>query len=277
MNNKTIMIASLLIIAITIPSITAANYISEQYLVEEYEKSFPETDVTREDKIAIMDNILNTEPIQIPVNEKRTEMMETVTALMEQRDSLVDNPKAQEAIDKKIHGMKLAMAKLGLTMMDDYEAKNKWYHLAHKYANENAYEVPKLEKKFEVIPEADASDHWNVRHQLDHKCGSYMCSNAWNDSVNTGEYAHLSVIIDTVSWPYSINSWQTADNLSWSFRTATTQGWATLVSGSTIELNKYKSVNWAFVPYESNTWSMLSDQGTLEEDDVYYSTVKVTT
>ena len=163
-------------------------------------------------------------------------------------------------------------------MLDDYDAQNEWYDLAHQYASENAYTIPEPEKKFELIPEADASSHWNVKHTLDHSCGlPYMCSNAWNDYVDTGEYSHISVIIDEVDWPYGINSWQTADNLSWSFRTATTQGWASLVSGSTIELNVYKIIGWAFVPWESNTWSMLSDQGTLEEDDVYYSTVKITT
>jgi len=272
-----ILLASLIAVIAIIPTVTAANYITEEYLVSTYDKSFTDTDVTREDKIAIMDNILNTVPFTIPANEERTQMIEKVSALMEKRDSLVDDPKAQAVIDKTINGMKMAMAKLGLTMMDDYDAQNEWYDLAHQYASENAHTIPEPEKRFELIPEADASSHWNVQHKLDHSCGSTMCSNAWNDYVDTVEYSHISVIIDTVEWPYTINSWQTADNLSWTFRTATTQGWATLVSGSTIELDIYKTVGWAFVPWESNTWSMLSDQGTLEENDVYYSTIKITT
>lgn len=275
---KTILFASLIAIAVITPTAFAVNHITEEYLVEEYDKVFPDTDVTRDDKIAVMDNMLNTEPMKIPANEKRDQMIEKVSALMEKRDSLVDNPKAQEAIDKQVHGMKFAMAKLGLTLQEDYDAQNEWYDLAHQYSDENAHEIPKPEKKFEVIPEADAAGNWSVTHKLDHKCGPAMCSNSWVDTgVNTGEYSHISVVIDTVAWPYSINSWHTAGNSSWSVISATSQGWASLVSGSSTVLNVYKSVNWVFYPYESETWSLLSDEGTLSEDDVYYSTARINT
>ena len=145
-------------IAVIIPVAAATNYITEGYLVEEYAKNFPDTDVTREDKIAVMNNILNTKPIEIPTNEKRDQLMQIVTELIETRNSLTGDLAAQKEIDKQIEGLKMDMAKSGLTMPEDYNARNGWYDLAHQYSSQNAHEIPEREQKFNVIPKADASE-----------------------------------------------------------------------------------------------------------------------
>ena len=274
---RTTLFGSLFVITIisAIGISTSVDYITEEYLIEEYDKIFPNTDAVRGDKIAVMNNVLNTVPLAIPENLEREKMIEKISTMIEKRDANIHNLTKISEISNQINNMKGDMATLGLTLIEDHEARNQWYDLADGFASKHAYNIPGLEEKFKVIPEAEASNHWNVQHKLKHQCSAVMCSNTWNDYVTTGEYSYLSVVIDTVAWPNAINSWQVADNLSLSFRAADTQGWASLTSGDTIVLNTYKTTGWAFWPYESNQWSMLSDLGTLQEDDVYYSTVKI--
>ena len=217
-------------------------------------------------------------PVKIPANAERDIMIEKVSNMIEKRDAVVDNPKARDAINKQIDNMKEKMATFGITTIEDHLAQNEWFDKSQQHARDNAHDVPNQNKKANVIPEADASSSWAAVHKTSHQCSAVMCDNAWVDTgMSSDDYSHISVIIDTVVSPYTFNTWQVVDNLSWSFLTANTQGWTTLTTDTgSVVLNKYKSLNWAFLPWESNQWLMFNTSQVLQEDDVYYSTIRVT-
>jgi len=67
------------------------------------------------------------------------------------------------------------------------------------------------------------------------------------------------------------------DNLSNNTLAAGTHSWGTLISGTTAELRDYQHRVNIYYPYESEgSWVVISGIGVLEEDDVVYSTIRVT-
>jgi len=199
-NAKIIM--PVLVMAFVMPAVGATSYITEEYLIREYDRIFPNTDVDREEKVEVMNNILNTVPVEIPVNEKRDEMIEKIALLIEKKHLRLDEKdmRAAESIDQQINREKLAMAKLGLTLHEDTFRGNEWYERAVEYSTRNAHLVPEQSKKFMVVPEADASgESWRVFHTTTHSCNPLSCTNTWQERIHDNQYSHLSVVLDTVA------------------------------------------------------------------------------
>lgn len=233
----------------------------------------------REAKIEVMNGIPNTVPVEIPVHEKRDTMIEKTTRLVEKKSlHLADKDmRAAESADQQTSREKLAMAKLGLTLHEDTFRGNEWYERAVECPTRNAHLVPEQSKKFMVVPEAGASgESWRVFHTVTHSCNPLSCTNTWHE-VHDYQYSHLSVVLDTVHFPNSVSLHRRTDNLSSDILTAGTQSWGTLVSGTTTELHNYRHGANVCYPYESEgSWVVIGGIGVLEEDDVMYSTIRVT-
>ena len=277
---KTILFASL-IAAMVVPfsgmSFAQAEEMPTEQLIAMYDKAF-ETDATSEEKIAVMDNILNGE---IDVFEKSDEQIQvestmlTLLQLREQYKGTVVEQYFQQSID----AFKPEMIKYGNVLVEDLKSDPQYWETQIQSARFNEFGISFEEENGTIIMNHGPED-WDVLHTMAYyENGWWRSEETKAEHVDDGDWSHLNFEYPAL-WSDEVYTQHQVINNSYSeFKCCKDHDLFASYwpgeGGSAIQSFSW-DLSYNYQPRQVRDWdSGYSDGDGIEEGDLAYSSMQI--